>query len=108
MKFVTPSGKETKTAEVRGYSIGHRTKRDGPNEKDLEGIVFTLDGTEANSIDEIEVSCDAGSYIDKFADWRDKIRVAIENGGDGEDLGLSHPETGEIVFIEEVPDYIHR
>lgn len=106
MKFVTSSGKESQVVKVDGYTIGHRTTKYGPNERDLEGVSFTLDATDANCVDEIEVSADHESYLKKFADWQDEIRQAVKRGGDGEDLGLHHPETGEIAFINEVPDYI--
>lgn len=108
MKFVTVSGKESQTAKLDGYTIGHRTSRNGPNERDLEGVNFTLNADGADSIGELEVSSDSEHYLEKFADWEDKIREAVKTGGDGEDLGLHHPETGEILFINEVPDYIRR
>lgn len=108
MKFVTVSGEESQTAKADGYTLGHCTSRNGPNERDLEGIDFTLDATEADSIDEIEVLSDAEHYLEKFADWEDKIREAIKTGGSGEDLGLHHPETGEIAFINNIPDYVRR
>lgn len=108
MKFVTVSGKESQIAKVDGYTIGHRTERDGPNERDLEGVDFKIDATDADSIDELEISSSDEHYLQKFADWEDKIRKAIKTGGDGMDLGLHHPKTGEIVFINDIPDHVRR
>lgn len=86
MRFVCQEHGEQDQAQHNGYSLGHHTGRDGPNELDLEDIHFVFD-VETNELTEdgveLELSLashDAhGSYLDKFADWQEKVTEAAES-----------------------------
>lgn len=80
-RFICPEHGEVDSVTHSGYSLGHRTGRDGPNELDLEGIYFTFDVVE-NDTDDLElelVDADgARNYLSKFADWEEKVTEAAE------------------------------
>lgn len=77
-----------------GYALGHDTRRDGPNELDLEGIdfifkVLNLPGSYDEKNDEVIQSKkqielelidadNAKSYLSKFSNWEEKITKAAE------------------------------
>lgn len=78
--FRCPGCGEQEQVSQGGYSLGHRTGLSGPNELDLEGIRFVFD---VESTEPLELSLarhDATSgYLDKFADWEEKVTSAAEN-----------------------------
>lgn len=109
MRFVCREHGEQGQVQHGGYSLGHSTGRDGPNELDLEGIEFVFD-VETNEMtddgENLELSLDShgahGGYLDKFADWEGKVTEAAESR-------VEHhcPECGGLMFWgeadEEVP-----
>lgn len=75
-------GKQTQVSH-NGYNLGHSTPRNGPNELDLEDIIFVFDVVSDSPDEGLElelVSHNAtNGYLSKFADWEQHVTAAAEN-----------------------------
>lgn len=92
--FKCPDCGEQEQVRQGGYSLGHRTGRAGPNELDLEGIKFIFD---VERVDPLVLSLDrhsaTSSYLDKFADWEQKVTEAAEGEYEQE-----CPDCGQLMY----------
>lgn len=92
--IICPEDGEVSQLTIDGYVLGHRTEPNGPNELDLEGIMFTfnVDEPPESLDDQMSLSLadadGAEGYLSKFADWEDHVVQAAERADEficGED-----------------------